>query len=198
MALAGHPPHGSVRAAFPHTALTSDETVLGLRSSVPVHPATRATWCAGSVSGPVAIAKCFPWSAPLPSTDSAGGSGPPLFVGFFGTMGLSDSPATYTSDVWHLAFSDRSVSKGVTDVTGVSRLPREKFPTVPVVLDSVGFTANSPISFVMTVAFPYPIPGRPPQKNCFGAQYTARLYPCERFAASVTLRCASLGAEATG
>ena len=61
--------------------------------------------------------------SPLPSADSVGSGTPPLFAGFPGTMELSDSPATYMSEVGHLAFSDRSASMGETDVAGVSRLP---------------------------------------------------------------------------
>ena len=65
----------------------------------------------------------FSLVSPLPSTDSAGSGTPPLFAGFFGTMGLSDSPATCMSDLWPRAFSDRSASMGEADVAGVSRLP---------------------------------------------------------------------------
>ena len=84
----------------------------------------------------------LPSGGPLSSTDSATGV-PVLFARFVGTMEPSDSPATCMSDVWRLAFSDRSASKE-TDVAGVSRLPCEKFPTVLVVLDSVGETPDSP------------------------------------------------------
>jgi hypothetical protein len=63
----------------------------------------------------------------------------------------------------------------------------------------VGVTPDLPFAFVMTVAFPLTKHGRPPQtKFDFGAQYTARLCLCERFAASVARRHASLEAEATG
>jgi len=82
----------------------------------------------------------------LPSTNSAGCGTPPLFAGFFGTMELSDSPITCMSDLWPRAFSDRSASITETDATGVSRLPWGKFPTVPVVFDSVGVISISPFS----------------------------------------------------
>jgi hypothetical protein len=65
----------------------------------------------------------------LPSADSAGtGTTPgvvrlPLFVGFFGTMELSDFPATCASVVRRLDCTDRSASMGETDVVGISRLP---------------------------------------------------------------------------
>ena len=85
-----------------------------------------------------------------------------------------------------------------TDIAGVSRLPRERFPTVHVVLDSVGVTSDLPLTFDITVAFPLSGQGRPPQKNVFGAQYTAQLYLCERFAMTVARHHASLEAKATG
>ena len=139
----------------------------------------------------------------LPSADSAGSGAPPLFAGFSGTMELSDSPATCMSALWHRAFADRaptegwSASMGEADVTGVSRLPREKFPTVPVVSDSVGVTSDLPLTLDMTIAFPLSGQGRPSHKDVFGAQYTARLYLCD-FALPVARHNASLEAEATG
>jgi hypothetical protein len=50
----------------------------------------------------------------------------------------------------------------------------------------------------ITVAFPLSGQGRPPQAGDFGAQYTARLCLCERFAWKVARPDASLEAEATG
>jgi hypothetical protein len=50
----------------------------------------------------------------------------------------------------------------------------------------------------ITVAFPLSEQGRPPQKKDFGAQYTARLYLCERFALPVARHDASLEAEVAG
>ena len=58
------------------------------------------------------------------------------------------------SAVWHRTFSDRSASMEEADVSGVSRLPWERFPTVRVVADSVGVMSDSPFAFVITVAFP--------------------------------------------
>ena len=52
-----------------------------------------------------------------------------------------------------------------TDIAGVSRLPRERFPTLHVVLDSVGVTSDSPLSFDITIAFRLSGQGRPPQKD---------------------------------
>jgi hypothetical protein len=69
---------------------------------------------------------------------------------------------------------------------------------VLVVLDSVGVTSGLPLALDITVAFPMSEQGRPPQKDVFGAQYTAWLYLCERFAWLVAPPDASLKAEATG
>jgi hypothetical protein len=69
---------------------------------------------------------------------------------------------------------------------------------VRVVSDSVGDMSDSPVAFDMTIAFPVTGWGRPPHKDVFGVQYTARLYPCERFGLPVARQTASLGAEATG
>src|SRR5713226_5972507 len=72
--IADRPPHRSVRAELPHTVLTLDVDVQ-TAPAVPlhVHPAIHATWLptvsrqsSGSVSGPVAIAQCSPWSVPFP------------------------------------------------------------------------------------------------------------------------------------
>jgi hypothetical protein len=134
----------------------------------------------------------------LSSAESAGDGTSPLFAGFSGTMELSDSSATCMSGLWHRAFADRSVSMGETDAAEVSRLPRGRFPTVLVVSDSVGFTADLPLAFVMNVAFPLSGQGRPPQRDVFGAQYTARLCFCERFDGQVAQPIASLEAKATG
>jgi len=140
----------------------------------------------------------FSLVSPLSSIDSAESGTLPLFADFAGTIGLSDSPATCMSGLWHRAFSDRSAVMETVDVAGVSRLPRGEFPTVRVVSDSVGVTSDLPLTFDITVAFPLSGQGRPPQKDVFGAQYTARLYLCERFALPVARHDASLEAEATG
>jgi len=84
------------------------------------------------------------------------------------------------------AFADRSPAMEAVDVAGVSRLPCERFPTVRVVYDSVGATSNSPLTFDTAVAFPLSGQGRPPQKDVFGVQTTARLCLCERFATAIT------------
>jgi len=72
------------------------------------------------------------------------------------------------------------------------------YETMRVVSDSVGLMSDSPLSFDVTVAFPLSGRGRLPQNDVFGAQYTARLYLCERFVPPVARRHASLEAKATG
>ncbi len=62
----------------------------------------------------------------------------------------------------------------------------------------VGLTSNSPLTFDIRVAFPATGHSRPPQRNDFGAQYTARTFPCERFDWMVAHTDASLGAKAIG
>ena len=58
--------------------------------------------------------------------------------------------------------------------------------------------SDSPGSFEITVAFPQTGRGRPPQKNVFGAQDTARSSLCERVALPVARHDASLEAQVTG
>src|SRR4051812_46312611 len=53
---------------------------------------------------------------------------------------------------------------GAKDVAGVSRLPRESFPTVPVVYDSVRAKPDSPLTFGIAVAFPLTGRGRPSKR----------------------------------
>ena len=67
-----------------------------------------------------------------------------------------------------------------------------------VVSDSVGVTSDLPLTFDITVAFPMSGQGRPPQKDVFGVQYTARLYLCERFDVQVARHIASVEAKAAG
>ena len=123
--VADRPPHRSVRAALPHTALTLDDDD---------HPARRRRAAARTPSRPrdLETRRCvrsssncstFSLVSPLPSTDSADSEPLSLFACFFGTMELSDSPETYMSALWPRAFSDRSASMEEADVTGVSRLP---------------------------------------------------------------------------
>jgi len=62
-----------------------------------------------------------------------------------------------------------------TDIAGVSRLPRERFPTGHVVLDSVGVTSDSPLAFDITIAFLLSGQGRPPQKGAHVSGVTVEL-----------------------
>ncbi len=65
MALSGHPPHGSVREALPHTALTSGTWRRSACAPL-AHAAGRSTRLPGSVSGAWPSAACSPWSDPFP------------------------------------------------------------------------------------------------------------------------------------
>ena len=123
--IADRPPHRSVRAALPHTARTLDGDD---------HPARRGRAAARTPSSPrdLKTRRCVRSSShcstcslvsPLPSTDSADSGPLSLFADFFGTMELSDSPATCRSALWPRAFSDRSTTMEEVDVAGVSRLP---------------------------------------------------------------------------
>ena len=114
------------------------------------------------------------------------------------------------SALWHLAFSDRSVFLKETDIAGVSRLPRERFPTVHVVSDSVGATSGSPLSFDITVAFPLSGQGQPPQKDAHvsgvtvefntqpGCTSAGTVHSMVGFAMTVARHYASREAKATG
>ena len=91
--------------------------------------------------------------SPLSSTNSAAVGSPALFDRFAGITRLSDFPVASMSALWHLAFSDLSTSEDV-DAPGISRLPQGRFPTVLVVLDSVGLMSYSTLSCNVIVAFP--------------------------------------------
>ena len=62
---------------------------------------------------------------------------------FAGTMGPSDSPATYASDVRQFAFSDRPSPPSAEGVAGVSRFSRMEFPRMLRVCDSAASKGNS-------------------------------------------------------
>ena len=94
MALAGHPPHRSVREQLPHTALTSGVTInlQGFSYARQADVTLFAALCPQRVK----LACRFPLVGPLPSTDSAADD-PALFARFVGTMGPSDSLKTCMS-----------------------------------------------------------------------------------------------------
>jgi hypothetical protein len=73
---------------------------------------------------------------------------------------LPDFLETCMPALWHLAFSNRSNSQKL-DVSGISQLPRRLFQAMPVVMDAVSATSNSPLSLNITVAFPLTQQGRP-------------------------------------
>ncbi len=70
--------------------------------------------------------------------------------------------------------------------------------SVRVVWGFLGLTSDSPLTFDISVAFPVTGHGWPPQRTDFGAQYTARTFPCERFDWMVAYTDASLGVKAIG
>jgi hypothetical protein len=106
-AIAGRPPHRSVREELPHTApLLSDD---GRDESIATCRAcnfARTAW-SGTVSGAIATRTQLLFGDLLPSIDSATGV-PVLFANFVGTTKSSDFPETCISAVPPEAFSDRS------------------------------------------------------------------------------------------
>ena len=70
--------------------------------------------------------------------------------------------------------------------------------SVRVVWGFVGLTSDSPLTFDISGAFPVTGQGRPPQRNIFGTQYTARTFLYERFDGMVAHTDASHGAKAIG
>ncbi len=62
-AIADRPPRGSVRAALPHTALTSDDSVKSKHGAHLPNPGTRRT---RAVPGAWGSGRCSPWFAPFP------------------------------------------------------------------------------------------------------------------------------------
>ena len=81
---------------------------------------------------------------------------------------------------------------------GTAIADRPPHRSVRVVWGFVGLPSDSPLTFDIRVAFPVTGQGRPPQRTVFGAQYTARTFPCERFDWMVAHTDASLGAKAIG
>ena len=103
-AIAGRPPHGSVRAELPHTALAGMMPRItarcGHRRTLDnPHDLAADGFPSRTVAADGTRGNCLVFSSasPLPSLDSAGTV--PLFADFFGTMELSDSPTTCMLDV---------------------------------------------------------------------------------------------------
>ena len=103
-----------------------------------------------------AVCEVFPLVGPLSSTASADELAPSLFGGFSGTMGPSDFPSAYMSDVRLSTFSDRPVAPSAVGTDGTSRFPRKEFPRVLRVFDSAGLEHDSRRSRHARCCLPYP------------------------------------------
>ena len=131
----------------------------------------------------------FPLASSLPSTFSADPVGRPLFEGFRGTLKLSDSLHPYTTVVPR-GFTVRTWRSLVRPEAGPPGFRTQRFdacqrsPTPP---------GPSPPcqNGVDRVAFRVFGARRHPKKSAdFGAQYSACVFPCQRFADTVTDACA--------
>ena len=105
-AVAGGPPHRSVREELPHTALPSgngDQDVISTRRRRTARENTRHArrW----VRDEYAL-QIFPLGGPLSSAGSDTGV-PALFAHFAGTMEPSDFPSAFMSALPPVEFSDR-------------------------------------------------------------------------------------------
>src|SRR5215471_5559166 len=113
----------------------------------------------------------------LPSMPSAGGD-PPLFRHFDGITRPSDSPPTYMSDLWLMAFSDRPMHTWASMGSPGSRA--WSFPaclgsqTARGSQDARGFAS-------LDIAFRLVERRRHPEYKYFAAQYPACRCPCQRF-----------------
>ena len=106
-ALAGGPPHRSVREELPHTAPPLGDD--GQDVAVPTcrrRQAVKVLARSGAVSGASATMTSFPLGDSLSSADSATGV-PALFAHFVGTMEPSDFPPVCMPAVPSVRFSDR-------------------------------------------------------------------------------------------
>jgi hypothetical protein len=90
-----------------------------------------------------AVCEVLPLVDPLPSTASPDESAPSPFGSFFGTMGASDFPSAYMSDVGLLAFSDRHIEPSAMGTGGTSRLPCKELPRIHMAFDSAGLEQDS-------------------------------------------------------
>ena len=110
-AVAGGPPHKSVREELPHTAPPLGITVK-ITSSLPAVAARVHTSHVRHSVRYEYIASAFPLGDPLSSADSATGV-PVLFARFAGTMGPSDFLSAFMSALPSETFSDRSTSAAI-------------------------------------------------------------------------------------
>ena len=98
--------------------------------------------CPGLCPGPV-LSAVFPLARLLPSTNSAATGVPAsLFVGFLGTMNLSDFPHPFADRV-SLLGSGRGPGAISRGGCGISRFPRKECPCVHGVFDRAGFECAS-------------------------------------------------------
>ena len=112
-AVAGGPPHRSVREELPHTAPTlSQREIALLEHVVPsgsfATPLSPHDLRSGSVSGARRACSAFLSAESLPSADSADASAAPLFADFAGTTDSSDFLPAFMSALPPVAFADRS------------------------------------------------------------------------------------------
>ena len=159
MRVASHPPHGSVRAELPHTALTLDEwrqsAAPGMDAAAfrtPFRPCDAVVpYCAGA-------ARAF-WTfslvRALPSTISAAAGDLPvaLFDGFIGTTARSDSSLPCMPDV-RLSPSPAGLPLVRAVGNEVSRFSCMQFRGVPGVSDYVGPPSGSRSSAVTACCLP--------------------------------------------
>ena len=140
MPVTRHPPHRSVRAELPHTALALSGDVgapalvwqggwvelAGVRPRIGTRPLTRV--CARTT----ADTRTFLSANALPSTASAG-SGNPLFGDFSGTMALSDSRTACALICRDFSFTNTALSPVAAGAGAVrvSRFPCAEFPYTP-------------------------------------------------------------------
>ena len=108
-AVSGGPPHRSVREELPHTAPALSRTRNRATSRTPCNPRDsrlirRSVRCETACSA-------FLLAESLSSTDSAGASAAPLFVGVAGTTDSSDFLLAFMSALPSETFSDRSTGQ---------------------------------------------------------------------------------------
>jgi len=124
MALAGHPPHRSVREELPHTApaLSQAQNRLSL-GQLSARCAVRITRVFRHGVRCEASGTTFLSAGSLPSSDSAGATATPLFAVVVSNTDPSDFPSAYMPAVPSVTFADRSES-GDSETDGISRFSR--------------------------------------------------------------------------
>jgi hypothetical protein len=157
-ALASGPPHRSVRAALPHTALTLGDGVEAFaasRTRASPDDAHVSRLCVRDTAGgsvfpsvdrlpPAVVGSSSSWAVAALTRSHSVQKTSLWFAGCSGATRSSDSPKTCISDARPNAFSDRSAD--AADVLGASRFPCRKFPRVLRVCDCAGLVDGSPLS----------------------------------------------------